>query len=93
MICGMPSFDSKMNLRKSSPCRYKEKNHLSEKGSSPEMKVRRIGFKVRCFWLALLVLIGTAQAQTWLQVEADGSETPAPRTFAAPRSTILALSV
>ena len=48
---------------------------------SPD-KIRR-HVEVRACWPVLLVLIGTAQAQTWLQIEATGSETPPPRTFAA----------
>ena len=47
-----------------------------------QVKIRRPFGIVGC-WLGLLVLIGTAQAQTWLEVEASGPEAPPPRTFAA----------
>jgi hypothetical protein len=46
-----------------------------------QVKIRRPFGVVGC-WLGLLVLIGTAQAQTWLRVEASGPEAPPPRTFA-----------
>ena len=45
-------------------------------------KIRR-HVEVRACWPVLLVLIGTARAQTWLQLPVVGPETPPPRTFAA----------
>ncbi len=48
-----------------------------------QMKIRQRALTTAGLGLVLLVLIGTAQAQTWLQIEAAGSETPPPRTFAA----------